>query len=386
MGLTAIGECANILSGFAFNSSGFNTERKGLPVARIRDVNRGHSETYYDGPHPENFVIRNGDILVGMDGEFNLGVWSGGRALLNQRVCRVTPKPDSIDRSYLKHALPLVLHRIEARTPFVTVKHLSGSDLEEELIALPPLSDQIVIGRRLDVAERLQRIRRFALATSQELLGSVFLEMFGDPAEIGRMPRKRLSDLFSAMREGVKCGPFGTALKNSEYVNSGIPVWTIVNLTSEGFRPNGSLFVTREKARQLKGYSAQWGDILISRAGTVGRMAIIDAGPGEAIIHTNLVRLTLDPVKLLNDYFVTLMTIFGNRVARLKRGQEDAYSFLSAAALPDLVIPVPSIEAQRAFSRFVSQYRKQRKVYLEAIRQAEHLFQTLLHEAFGDAG
>jgi type I restriction enzyme S subunit len=42
-------DVVTFLSGFAFPSNQFNTDGEGLPVARIRDVIRGYSETYFDG-------------------------------------------------------------------------------------------------------------------------------------------------------------------------------------------------------------------------------------------------------------------------------------------------------------------------------------------------
>ena len=47
------------------------------------------TKTYYQGDFSKEFLVENGDLLVGMDGEFNACVWSGGQALLNQRVCKL---------------------------------------------------------------------------------------------------------------------------------------------------------------------------------------------------------------------------------------------------------------------------------------------------------
>ena len=38
------------------------------------------------------YRIKKGDILVGMDGNFNLGVWNDIDGLLNQRVCKLFTK------------------------------------------------------------------------------------------------------------------------------------------------------------------------------------------------------------------------------------------------------------------------------------------------------
>ena len=63
-----LGEYVNILSGFAFKSEKFNTDGRGIPLVRIRDITRGDSETYFDGEYDRQFLVKDGDILIGMDG------------------------------------------------------------------------------------------------------------------------------------------------------------------------------------------------------------------------------------------------------------------------------------------------------------------------------
>ncbi len=151
-----------------------------MPVIRIRDVTRGYSK-----PTTLATTIRvtssRGDLLVGMDGEFNREKWRSGPALLNQRVCKITPTSNDLALGYLYHFLPLALKRLEDDTPFVTVKHLSVKKIQEIEIPLPPLSEQKRIAEILDRAEALRSQRRAALALLDELTQSIFLDMFGNP-------------------------------------------------------------------------------------------------------------------------------------------------------------------------------------------------------------
>lgn len=382
-----IGECAKVINGFAFKSGLFSTERRGLPVVRIRDVIRGCSETYYIGDYPNSAVIQNGDLLIGMDGEFNIAQWQGGRALLNQRVCKIEALNGKSDLSYLRYALPVILKRIEDRTPFVTVKHLSSEELKDEPIPLPELSEQQRIAGQLAQADRLRRTRRYALELSDSFFPAAFLELFGDPATnpFG-FPMEEVESVFLKQRGGAKCGPFGSALKSHEYVSEGIPVWTMENVGENEFREDGCLYITPEKFEGLKAYDAQNGDILISRAGTVGRMAIVETKYPRSIIHSNIIRLSLDPSRCLPIYFTVLMTFFAERVGRLKRGQEDAYSFMNTSRLAELRIPIPPPALQQQFAALAARHERLRATQREALRQAEHLFQTLLHRAFSEGG
>jgi type I restriction enzyme S subunit len=194
--------------------------------------------------------------------------------------------------------------------------------MEEVRIPYCDLSTQRRIAARLERADHLRRMRRYALQMCDELLPTGFLEMFGDP---GRNPHSfpvlRGEELFDTRRGGAKCGPFGSASKNYEYVLSGIPVWTMENVQANSFTEEGSLYITPDKFQKLKAYEVHDGDILISRAGTVGRMAIVRTRYEHSIMHSNLIRLALDNTQVLPEYYVILMTWFGPRIAKLKTGQ-----------------------------------------------------------------
>lgn len=148
-------EVASILNGFPFESSKFRTDR-GMPLLRIRDVLRGSTETFYDGDFDPAYLIERGDLVVGMDGDFNSARWRSDPALLNQRVCRLTTDPSRYSSSFLEHVLPGYLSAINAHTPSVTVKHLSSQTIASIPLPLPPLEEQ----RRLaeDVEKQFTRL------------------------------------------------------------------------------------------------------------------------------------------------------------------------------------------------------------------------------------
>lgn len=79
-----LNEACTIRYGYAFDSAKFSSG-EGMPLIRIRDVSRGYTETYTTESFKDEYVIHNGEMLIGMDGEFNISKWNGGDALLNQR-------------------------------------------------------------------------------------------------------------------------------------------------------------------------------------------------------------------------------------------------------------------------------------------------------------
>ncbi|PPC06548.1 restriction endonuclease subunit S [Acinetobacter pittii] len=144
-------DVATILNGFAFPSSYFNNKGIGLPLIRIRDVIEGHTTTYYSGNYDDLYLVYKNEILVGMDGDFNLGLWKSLPSLLNQRVCKISLKNDNTyDKQFLIYLLPPYLKAINNATSSITVKHLSSQTLNTLLLPLPPLNEQKRIADKID--------------------------------------------------------------------------------------------------------------------------------------------------------------------------------------------------------------------------------------------
>lgn len=139
----------HILPGFPADSNLFVKEDNGFPLIRIRDIDSYTTEINYSGEVPEDYIIIKGDILVGMDGDFNIAQWKGPNALLNQRVCKISGTNKFI-REYAFYVLPKLLKRINDVTYATTVKHLSTYDISNSKLPVPPLSEQQAIADYLD--------------------------------------------------------------------------------------------------------------------------------------------------------------------------------------------------------------------------------------------
>lgn len=129
-----------LINGYPFDSTRFS-RNDGVPLVRIRDLNSSTTELKFDGIEVPEAVIESGDLLVGMDGDFNVALWQGGHALLNQRVCCLRPK-ERLDREYLAHVLALPMKWINLLTPATTVKHLSSNDIRRIRLHIPKLGEQ----------------------------------------------------------------------------------------------------------------------------------------------------------------------------------------------------------------------------------------------------
>ena len=168
---------AEITNGAAFKSAQFNNAGIGMPLIRIRDVGANATKTFYNGDFEQRHVVEDGDLLIGMDGDFRVARWAGPTALLNQRVCRVRVLDGScFNETFLEHVLQPYLDAVHELTSAVTVKHLSSKTIGDLPIPLPPLPEQrrIVAAieehfSRLDAAEAYLEAALRRLAALREV-------------------------------------------------------------------------------------------------------------------------------------------------------------------------------------------------------------------------
>lgn len=373
----ALGEVANVLSGFAFKSKQFNTDGDGKPLVRIRDVVPGKTGTYYAGDFDPRFVVCRGDILIGMDGDFNRARWASDDALLNQRVCKVTASQGLAD-GYLFHLLPQVLKVISDRTPFVTVKHLSARELKEFEFSLPPLEEQKRIAGILDQADTLRRLRSRALDKLNTLGQAIFHEMFVEKADTS-WPRSKVEDLITSARTG----PFGSQLLVSEFVDEGIAVLGIDNVVQNKFVWAKERYISPEKYEDLKRYRVLPGDVLITIMGTCGRCAVVPDDIPTAINTKHICCLSLDRSQIEPGFLQAAFLHHPNVLKQLGIQAKGAVMpGLNMGIIKGLEIQVPPLKLQQTFCRSVSGVSEEITKQSRARVEFEALFTALQHHAF----
>ena len=126
--LPTLNDTVNVISGFPFDSEKFDTEGVGTPLIRIRDIQRGYSETFTTEVFDEQYRIKKYELLVGMDGMFDIARWQSDEAALNQRVCCLRMKGSEND-TFIQYLVQPILKHIENGTNATTVKHISTKQI-----------------------------------------------------------------------------------------------------------------------------------------------------------------------------------------------------------------------------------------------------------------
>lgn len=292
---------------------------------------------------------------------------------------------DDIDNNYLKYTInsPSIRSEISRQSTGTTRTRISRKNIGNLEIPLPPLAIQKHIADILDAADALRRKTQQIVDSYDELAQSLFLEMFGDPvSNPKKFPVKKLSDFYINPKEGTKCGPFGSALKRNDFIDNGIPVWNMDNITKSGsFIDTPNLYISQDTYEKLKSFEVFDNDIIISRAGTVGKMCIVKSIYRKSIISTNLIRLRLG-AKLSPLFFVCLMNYGKGRVGRLKKGGDDSFTHMNTGILDSLNIYIPPLDLQKLFAEKIALIEQQKELAKQSLAESENLFNALLQKAF----
>ncbi|MEW4924147.1 restriction endonuclease subunit S [Algibacter sp. 2305UL17-15] len=174
--LKRLGEVLSFQVGYPFLSVFFN-EKEGVRLIKNRDLkNDGKIVLYSDSDFPSEYIVKNGDVLIGMDGDFIPCLWNKGIGLLNQRIGRLVS--NKVNLTFFYYFLIKPLKDIEEITSSTTVKHLSHSDIEELVLPIPNFKEQEAIAQILSdmdseieaLETQLQKTENLKQGMIQELL------------------------------------------------------------------------------------------------------------------------------------------------------------------------------------------------------------------------
>jgi type I restriction enzyme S subunit len=367
-----LGDVAQFFYGYPFDSSKFNDEGHGIPLIRIRNLIDGKVETHFDGEFEEAYIIRNGDILIGMDGEFNIVKWTGQEALLNQRVCKLNIISEELVPAYAYRVLVKILKRIEDKTPSVTVKHLSAKHLNSIQILLPPLPTQRRIASLLEKAEETKRLRAQADELTDRLLQSVFLEMFGDSIKNSKgWELVRLGELGEWTSGGT---PTRT---KPEYFQGNIP-WFSAGELNDSYLLESKEQITQEALEVSSAKLFPKETMLIGMYDSAAfKMGLLlrPASSNQACAAFIPKKEKLEPLFAL-QLFKAMKPLFLSR----RRGVRQKN--LSQSIIKNFEIPIPPLPLQKKFARIVEKVETMRQAQKQSQHEIDNLFNTSMQKSF----
>jgi type I restriction enzyme S subunit len=263
-----------------------------------------------------------------------------------------------------------------------TVSGVGGSLLRAKVsevakieIAVPPMAVQARIVKLLGEADNLRKLRGRADRRTATLLPALFNEMFGDVgvASIGSRMVK-LEEVADKITDGEHLTPKRT--------NSGIKLLSARNVR-DGFLDLVDVdYIGLEEYQRInKRCNPEYGDVLISCSGTIGRVAVVQTHEPFSLVRSVALvkpkRHILRPV-YLEHYLRT--PFMAARMSATANASSQANLFQNQ--IRTLPVFIPEIAHQDRFVERVTEIRELEASQAASRQRLENLFQSLLHGAF----
>ena len=370
-------DVCDVQYGFAFDSKFFTDDENAMPLIRIRDVMRGYSETFYNGEIPNGYLINEGDYLVGMDGEFNIGRWGKRPGLLNQRVCKMSSSSKLLDNQYMYYFMKVCLKSIEDETPFVTVKHLSAKRINLIEIPLPPLLTQQSIASELDKINELIRLKKEQLKDYDNLAQSIFYEMFGDPVENQKGWEERtMQDLCVNI---VDC-PHSTP-KKVDYITD-YPCIRTSELRGGSISWATMQYLDEDEYNiRIARLKPEAGDIVFGREGTIGDAVILPLGYNFSLgQRTMLLRADTSIVSNVFLHRTILSDWIKHQIEYVNVSSTVAH--VNIKDFKKFTVPLPPLPLQQLFAQRIELIEQQKAEIKSTIADLETLLASRMQYWF----
>lgn len=307
-----LGDHVKLQSGYPFKSEEFSIKMNNyLPLVRIRDLFTQTPDVHVMDNFPAKYTIENGDILIGMDGEFSVVIWSGERAALNQRLLKISTSSSLINQNFLFYRLQPELRRLEKVIEGTTVKHLSTRHINDIKIFLPPLPEQRriaeILGSVDEAIAATQALIDQTRTVKQTLLQHLLTKGIGHTrfkqTEIGEIPEAWEVVRLESLAEFVTSGSRGWA---KYYSDEGAVFIRITNLDRDNIYMDSSDIqrvllpsdLTEGTRTRIKR-----GDVLISITADLGIIGYVsDIRFEEAYINQHIALCRFNPEKIHSGY------------------------------------------------------------------------------------
>lgn len=325
-------------------------------------------------------IVPPGTLLIAMYGSIGKLGLAEIECATNQAIAFCKCDLSKVDTRFLFF---LLLHE---RPHFIrsgrggTQQNINQEYLKNYEIYLPNLKEQRQVAGQLEQTDRLRRTRRYALELNETFLPAAFLEFFGNLHEnerkwsFGRLEEH--SKIASGVAKGQRYG-------NTRTVE--VPYLRVANV-QDGYLDLSEIKTIRVPPDDVEALRLQSGDIVMTEGGDfdkLGRGAIWPGGLADCIHQNHIFRVRLDQSSLLPRFFAAfLRSGFAKNYFLRCSKQTTNLASINMTQLRATPTPLPPLPIQQKFVALVERVESLRAVQREALRQAEHLFTSLLNRAF----
>lgn len=326
-------------------------------------------------------LVPKGALLIAMYGATigriaELGV----EGTTNQAVCHIVPDEKVADKRYLYYGLLFRVPELIAQGAGGAQPNINQQIIRDTQLPLPPLPEQKRIAAILDTADSIRRKRQDAVRLTEELLRSVFLDMFGDPVT---NPKGWKVAALTDVAEIVSGVTKGRNLDGKQTVFA--PYLRVANV-QDGYLNLSEIKEIEVLPTDIEKYRLLDGDILLTEGGDpdkLGRGTVWREHVEDCIHQNHIFRVRIKTDNLLPDFLSVLIgSERGKRYFLRAAKQTTGIASINSTQLKNFPALIPSLDLQQRFAKCVVSSQKLNKRLIETGATTDTLFNSLLQNAF----
>ena len=251
-----------------------------------------------------------------------------------------------------------------------TFKEISKKIVSDIEINVPEISQQLAAVDALERVSEIIRLRKNQLQKLDELIKARFVEMFGDCKSMVSM-----NELCSIITDGTHQPP--------RFQESGIPFIFVSNLVGNVVTYNAEKFISEDTYAELyKRTPIEIGDLLLSTVGSYGHPAVVTED--RKFLFQRHIAYLKPRHNMVNSFYLhsALLAPDGQRQIE-EKVKGIAQKTLNLSEIKKIVVPLPTIEEQNQFEKFINQVDKSKVAVQKSLDEAQLLFDSLMQQYFG---
>ena len=391
-----MGEVANLLTGFPFESKKF--VREGIKLVRGMNVKRGYldfseelCECWSSSQGLENYLLNSGDILIQMDGALIGKSYAKIKenqlpALLVQRVTRVRIQNQISDGSFVYQQIQKgFLTYIKGTKTETAVPHLSLNDIESFEIATPSVDEEKKIGAFFESLDHLITLHQRKYDKLQVLKKAMLEKMF--PKNGSSVPEIRFKGFTDAW-EQRKLGEVANLLtgfpfESKKFVREGIKLVRGMNVKRGYLDFSEELCECWSSSQGLENYLLNSGDILIQMDGAlIGKSyAKIKENQLPALLVQRVTRVRIQ--NQISDGSFVYQQIQKGFLTYIKGTKtETAVPHLSLNDIESFEIATPSVDEEKKIGAFFESLDHLITLHQRELEKLQNIKKSMLEKMF----
>ena len=299
----------------------------------------------------------------------------------NQALAIIRVPKGKIDYNYLLYALSssAINQQATQHQQGVAQLNISLKNVSDFLLPIYTEAMQKQIVHNLKKIDKLISLRKQQLAKLDELVKVRFVEMFGDLVVGDKIQtgKKKIGEIASV----TKLAGFEFT-KYIQYKEHGdIIMLRGLNCKQGKLILDDVKWIDRETSDLLPRSKLYYGDILMTYAGTIGDVAMVDEND-KYHLAPNVAKVSINNKKAYNPIFLMYLVLYSNDYI-MRFASQVAQASINMEKIRNFEYYFPDVTFQNQFAAFVECVGQQKQTVQQSLEKLELMKKALMQEYFG---